>query len=322
MRLDEMGNESQDGVNADTHQSGPEPEENGITRREFVCGSVIAAVGSLIPACLNPEKPKQETSNKKGEQPKPQQIEVKTRYPERELNLKYKGRESIKVWHPEYLGDLEYVVVYFHGNEKNTLWDIIKKLPYIKRKKPRRNIVEKVWKEGQLKSRFKASGIPGLFVVPQSASSNDEMLQTDVVGVLDEVERGSGIKTGNKKIIIIGSSFGGFTVPYWTYDPRVTTVITCDAMYYKSLDEFLPKRLQEWVKFPGNRLFTVSIQSSRDRHNEFLQPLNTQTFPDVPKFSQEICGLQAIHIASNKSHGEAKSYLSDALRLNHQCPEK
>jgi hypothetical protein len=206
---------------------------------------------------------------------------------------------TVYAWHPEYRGDLNHVVVYFHGHAD---WS-----------------VDDFWKNGDLRNQFQRSGLKALFIVPESAKNNGDKKQTNVNGILEFVQKETGIDT-DKNITVVAHSGGGFTVPYWIQDKRVKNVILLDAL------DKTEQPLHNWLKTDERRLILVaSVMSGyRSRNEDFAKEYDSsKSFTEIPEDpDSETLSAKVIRVETKESHSSLvynKKQIPAALKFLASC---
>lgn len=315
MSLDDLNNQPQGTGEQESRIISPdflindEKSELMLTKREaldtLVNGIKVIGLGSILAPIIAGcgKSSSQKTSATES-------VDVGKDYPEiskSKIRLEHPKYGTVYVWHPAYKGDLNDIVVHFHGydREPTFLKKILQWRPFKKKKGTKRWTIDDYWNNGQMEDQFRSTGLKNLFIMPRSARDGKEPVQKDVGGLLEFVQNETGINTTNKDITVTAHSGGGFTVPHWLNDPRVNNVVMYDALYYTNLSEPVPRGLHEWVEMDGNRLIVVSTGgNSRSRHEEFVRKFNIPALDSLPvEPSPELCPSRVIHLASKESHG-------------------
>lgn len=327
-----------------TPASSPDAQKSELILRQRSCLKPLALclAAALLPSCDIPNPLQDDAGAKHDAKPAEKEVpEIK----ERKFEINHPKYGKVYAWHPSFRGELDDIVIHFHGydREEELKWSqkagrwLAEKLDKLRNRKkrgkkskkkdtgkPKQWTVKDFWEKRDLEGQFRSTGLKKLFIVPRSARDGKEPVQKDVVGLLEFVQSETGINTTNKNITVTAHSGGGFTVRHWLNDPRVNNVIMYDALYYESLGEPVPKQLKEWLETEGNRLLMVSIpKSSLARHRKFVKQFNAPEIREIPNQpSPELCKAKVVHYASKESHGgliSGKETIRRALKFEEYC---
>ncbi len=148
-------------------------------------------------------------------------------------------RGPLHVWRPAgYHADGAATILYVHGYYIN---------------------VDGAWVKYQLPEQFAMSGANATFIAVEAPSGVRQPIQyTDLVEVLQTVERATGTPRGAGPVVAMGHSGAFRTLETWMDAPILDTIIALDALYGEN-DVF-----QEWFDGgPHRRLITVGDDTLR-----------------------------------------------------------
>jgi len=261
---------------------------------KYLRALVATTLLCVAPGCINPEKPKKPVSaDSTATLPKHPEIDKNKILIPTSTDPRYEKFKDIYVWHPEYIGDLKYIVIYFHGFDREESWGK-KIIRFIKRKGPAppRWTLKDYWERQELESQFRISGLPALFIVPTSARDGSEPKVIDIKNFLEYIQLKTGINTADKYIILIAHSGGGSTVPHWLDDPRVKVVVMSDALY--GTESHFRRMVKEKL---DSQLIMISTPATRGKHAALLDPLGALNLEKLPKLAtnnpQNTCSSDA-----------------------------
>ena len=163
--------------------------------------------------------------------------------------------------------------------------------------------VDGAWKNHALPAQFAASAINAMFIAPEAPANGSEPVAfPSLVELLDEVERGTGLKVPKNRLVALGHSGAWRTLLTWLDEAALDTVVLFDAVYGEVT------KYRDWVLgSEKRRLVIVGDTSTRkwteQLHAELPDALVLEGFPPPDaKIPRRVKRAPVVYIRSNVGH--------------------
>jgi pimeloyl-ACP methyl ester carboxylesterase len=166
---------------------------------------------------------------------------------ENQWRLVHPKEGVVLVWHPQFEGQLDGIVVYVHGDSTSA---------------------DEEWEKHGILQQFRESGSKSLFIVPTMAQSWKEPMRWkgDLEGLIQFVTDQTQVRP-KSEITLIGHSAGFRTVARWLGNPNVRRVILLDALY-----GYFPE-YRRWLQAkPEHQLVLVATKSGKPSTKPWAKP--------------------------------------------------